>query len=1152
MITNPSNMRTNQPSSIFIAPLRIQKNAGADNHHDHDSGYAANNASPTTILDSEHLDDELALDHARFHNYLRALYPFQPSSPHSSTTITLPLNAGDIVLVHSVHVNGWADGTILETGARGWLPTNYCEAYDYPTMRPLLKALTEFWDIVKVGGDSSSSLFRNQDYVRGLVAGVRALLERSDCLTRDSALVKEHEAIRGSRKSLLSDLALLVRTAKQLQQMLTTTTSDKVFDIRLDDMLLQAFRIVIRAVSFFDVWTAETTAVLSLTGQGEMLTEPLSPLPTDISSHPRSILRNSLSVETRPTASTVLSKRSANRNSPARVTPIRRQSSTTHRMSYGQGMDQKNPHLISQFLHQAYDDFLTVLASFLGSHMQSRSSSELLMTTQNAVRSCRQLFAIVETVIDRDYSTSRPLIQSKDAMYDAITELVHAARQVFKPLHSMDDDLIYLPEEAHNLVQAATACVSAAGRCVARTKTTLEEVGDFEVESLAQFGNRTSLGSNTPEPTDHDPRSDSMLRSTLMASSRRADPHGSEGRPRISVLGGNLTPPLSVNTTESPTSDIGSGPVTPRDEVNTTVTRTTLLAPAPLLHPRSTATSPELNISSGGLKKQALSTKPAGGKAQSDLDVDSSRRHSVPSNLSTASTRVTSIQGSVNDYFTSSLSPSPIADGLAPHVDDEDAETGILVHTFAQELVFNREGLVVGGTLNALVERLTAHDSTPEISFISTIYLTFRLYATPEDFAKALAFRFYYVADDPRIANPVRLRVYNVLKGWMESHWRHDCDDTALPVIVGFARESLAPVLPGAGKRILELADHVSSTNRPVVPRVVSMMGKTNTSSATYIDPGAPLPAPIISKSQLSALRAWKMGGAPVNILDFDPLELARQITLKTSKLFNSILPEELLATEWTKRSSSLAVNVRAMSTLSTDISNLVSDSVLQLEEPKKRAAILKQWIKIASKCFELHNYDTLMAIVCALDSTNIKRMRKTWEAVPQKTKTVFGELCKVVDVSKNYSILRQRVQSHLPPCIPFIGVYLTDLTMVDSAFPATREIATDQGKISVINLDKHMSTAKIISELQRFQIPYRFTEISELQTWMQDQLIRVRSAGDKSFQLHYRRSLVLEPKGPNKSPNPNASHSGKDKDKFDFLNWTHLLQKDKPVPVSG
>lgn len=111
-----------------------------------------------------------------FHNYLRAFYPFQPSGDVSPSTVTLPLEQGDIILIHSVHTNGWADGTLLDTAARGWLPTNYCEAYDQLPMQPLLKALTDFWDIIRGGCGDPLCYFGNQDLVRGLIAGVRFLL----------------------------------------------------------------------------------------------------------------------------------------------------------------------------------------------------------------------------------------------------------------------------------------------------------------------------------------------------------------------------------------------------------------------------------------------------------------------------------------------------------------------------------------------------------------------------------------------------------------------------------------------------------------------------------------------------------------------------------------------------------------------------------------------------------------------------------------------------------------------------------------------------------------------------------------------------------------------------------------------------------------
>jgi hypothetical protein len=127
---------------------------------------------------------------AVFHNYLRAFYPFHPAGNVSPSTVTLPLEQGDIILVHSVHTNGWADGTLLDSGNRGWLPTNYCEAYDQLPMRPLLKALTDFWDIIRGGCGSSLKDFGNQDLMRGPIAGVRFLLV-SDSRMQEKAVVSD-------------------------------------------------------------------------------------------------------------------------------------------------------------------------------------------------------------------------------------------------------------------------------------------------------------------------------------------------------------------------------------------------------------------------------------------------------------------------------------------------------------------------------------------------------------------------------------------------------------------------------------------------------------------------------------------------------------------------------------------------------------------------------------------------------------------------------------------------------------------------------------------------------------------------------------------------------------------------------------------------
>lgn len=111
-----------------------------------------------------------------FHSFLRAFYPFHPSYAMTDSTVTLPLNEGDIILVHSIHTNGWADGTLLMSGARGWLPTNYCDAYDPEEMRNLLKALLNFWDLLRSTAVNDSEIFGNQEFMKGIIAGVRHLL----------------------------------------------------------------------------------------------------------------------------------------------------------------------------------------------------------------------------------------------------------------------------------------------------------------------------------------------------------------------------------------------------------------------------------------------------------------------------------------------------------------------------------------------------------------------------------------------------------------------------------------------------------------------------------------------------------------------------------------------------------------------------------------------------------------------------------------------------------------------------------------------------------------------------------------------------------------------------------------------------------------
>lgn len=1009
-------------------------------------------------------------------------------------------------------------------------------------------------------------------------------------MTRDTTLIKGHDTLRRVRKALLSDLSTLVKSAKQLQDVANGILGEDGVDALLDTMLLRAFKIVTRGVVFLDIWNEvsrplDGSMAPSLYSAADApLTPPADSITSESSIRRHSTLREANSsmrseedLESVSSAHTHDMQSDRPKSFRASMTQQRggednaegqtlqppamqiKRTSMSHRLSHaGKSSTKKNPNLLSNSLGTHYDAFLSVLGSFIGLHLQSRSSSELLVTTQQAVKSCRKLITIIEAVMNRDGRRPELLRKAKESMVDKITELARAAQDAFRPLKSGADELVFIPDDGKRLVDAATACVRAAGECVAFTRIVLEQIGDFELEP-AEISKKSSKLSRKPSQLQ-------ISASRVLTAESRAVINTTAERDFARPAAPRLVIPQDDFAASSPTTD---STFTPVSEVS---------APAfPPLLPMDTPVSaasidsddipptppPKENVPTTNRDSKSLAQgqHPSAAIGDSESRTVSGTSHGTfvssvrGSEFSTASVALTNAT-SVDHNSSSDIIPETsgrYSGSQHPATDDGDeTEARVLETTYAHELC-TRDGRIVGGTLRGLIERLTAYDATPDSEFVSTFYLTFRLFATPVEFAQALAERFEYVGDSQTVASPVRLRVYNRLKGWLEGHWRHDCDNTALPIIQGFARKSLMAVLPAAATRLLELTEKVAVVHGPVIPRLAASLGKTNTAIAQFLSPDTPMPASLITKKQVAALKNWKTTGATLSITDFDAMELARQFTIKVSQIFCSILPEELLATEWTKQSGSLAVNVRAMSTLSTDLASLVADSILQQEDAKKRAEIIKQWIKIAKKCLELNNYDSLMAIYCALTNSTITRMRRTWELVSPKSRATLDILGGIVDVSKNYTGLRHQLQNLMPPCLPFVGMYLTDLTFVDHGNPATRQLATSEGSTPVINFDKHVKTAKIISDLQRFQLPYRLEEIPELQTWIQDQLVRVRSTGDKSFQKFYRRSLVLEPKEvPSRRPSPSIHAMPQPvrqetKERFDFLSWTHS-SKDKSI----
>jgi hypothetical protein len=1189
-------------ASLRVAPLTIQKTQSGDHGSDTMSPanmYSQSDITPPVTPNGSQEDLNTPPNDAKvFHNFLRAFYPFQPTHAMADSTVTLPLNEGDVVLVHSIHTNGWADGTLLASGARGWLPTNYCEPYDPEDLRNLLRALLNFWDLLRSAGIDDSEIFGNQEFMKGIIAGVRYLLvssnastqfkppngmltssqERADCLTRESPLVKRHDGLRRSRKSLLSELSSLVKTAKRLLEMqkLGETTED-VNDI-IDEMILKAFKIVTKGVRFLDILEADRRdRALAVTEMDTVFEEAhIPPTPpadantfgdkdkqseaTDADTRADGSGANaelglpqpSASAQTTPAANRRMSSlyppasssSISNRLSHGNQVQTSRLSSTiSHRVSLAGTSIHANPqNLVSERLLSCHDIFLTYSASLIGRlHLQSQSRPHLALAIKQSASSGGDLLVVVDVVCAKNALGSEFLYQSRTAMCDGIRNLVCAARDIISNPSGEFDDVV-MPQDSSRLLAAATDCVIATGECVHKTKLIMERIGDFEFEAdngglgmdldlgcldivQDERDRRPSTatsdpGSITESSVSEAPTATSTATSTAVSTASTAPsrlltlsvdkplPEVPQVVSALSETHPNSTPPTSrPQSLEGPPASADSSVSSVRPElpplpkISTSLLSEVEYSPTEHSADQDSEFQPSFRIES----MTASST----GSNNTIIS-----RVSESSFVSQTSTRATTPDISSAPKNQPSLSDLSMTESSTLAEEVEEVESKLLEKTFAHELMFNKEGQVTGGSLAALVERLTTHESTPDAMFVSTFYLTFRLFCTPKMLAESLLERFDYVGEAPHMASAVRLRVYNAFKGWLESHWRDELDREALPIIQQFAEFKLSSVLPSAGKRLLELSLRVMSMDGTLVPRLVSSMGKTSTSISLYIPADTPIPASVLSKSQTNLLNNWKAGGTCPTVLDFDPLEIARQLTIKQMTVFCSIMPEELLGSQWMKKGGVDAPNVKAMSSFSTELSNLVADTILQYSEVKKRASVIKQWIKIANQCLELHNYDALMAIICSLNSSTITRLRRTWDIINPKRRQMLKHLQAIVEPSQNNKILRARLHDHVPPCLPFLGMFLTDLTFVDIGNPATK--TSDNGR-TLVNFDKHTRTAKIIGELQRFQIPYRLTEVPDLQEWLQYQITRVRELemqqGNSVQVSYYRKSLLLEPR---------------------------------------
>ncbi|XP_067089514.1 ral guanine nucleotide dissociation stimulator-like 1 isoform X1 [Osmerus mordax] len=238
------------------------------------------------------------------------------------------------------------------------------------------------------------------------------------------------------------------------------------------------------------------------------------------------------------------------------------------------------------------------------------------------------------------------------------------------------------------------------------------------------------------------------------------------------------------------------------------------------------------------------------------------------------------------------------------------------------------------------------------------------------------------------------------------------------------------------------------------------------------------------------------------DIMEFSVTDIAEQLTRMDSELFVRVLPYQCLGCVWSQRDKKESLSPTISATISqfNAVTNRVITSLLcpaacspasprrAASSPAQRARVIEKWIRVAQECRQLKNFSSLKAILSALQSNAVYRLGKTWAAVSRESISTFDNLWETFPdencVLTNREILQEdgllpvvdnispkiskrcpmpRQMSTSSGVVPYLGTYLTVLTMLDTAL-------SDSVEGGLINFEKRRREFEILSQIRVLQ----------------------------------------------------------------------------------